>query len=111
MTSHTDEDSIPAPGRRVVLEPTPPGLWTLILGFSIAVLAPWFGFLVGSAMGAGDADANFSPLYLALFIGVVIGGIGVVIALLGGRRIYRDRRAASAADADAAQEATSGVDA
>lgn len=96
MTAHPDEDTIPPPGRRVVLEPTPPGLWTLILGFSMAVLAPLFGFLVGSAIGTGNDGDNLNPIYLALFVGVVLGGIGVLIALLGGRRMYRDRRAAHA---------------
>lgn len=104
MTDRSDEDTIPPPGRRVVLEPTPPGLWTLILGFSLAVLAPLFGFLVGSAIGTGDGGGDLSPIYLALFVGVVLGGVGVLIALLGGRRMYRDRRAARAAG-DRADEA------
>lgn len=104
------DDTIPAPGRRVVLEPTPPGLWTLILGFSIAVLAPLFGFLVGSSLGSGDGDADIDPIYLALFVGVLIGGVGVLIALVGGRRLYRDRRdgdrRAAEATADVAADST-----
>lgn len=77
----------PAPGRPVVLEATPPGLWQTLIGAMIAALAPMFGFLIGSSMGLGDGD-GLSPLHLGLFGGVVIGGCGALLALLGGRRLY-----------------------
>lgn len=86
MVSH-DDDAMPAPGRPVVLEPTAPGLWLTVVGGVVALLAPLFGFLIGSAMGAGDGS-TVSPVYLGLFGGVVIGGCGVLVALLGARRLY-----------------------
>lgn len=77
-------------GRRVILEPTPPGLWPLLLGVALAALAPMAGFLVGSAIGVGDDPAaEFDPMYLALFAGILVGGVGVVIAIAGGWRLWR----------------------
>lgn len=89
MTNKPD-DTIPPPGRPVLLEPTPPGLWAVILGATVAVLAPLFGFLVGAALGPGDGGTAMSPLFLWLFVGVIIGGVGVIAALTGGWRLYRD---------------------
>lgn len=79
----------PPPGRRVVLEPTPPGLWSILLGTSLAALGPLFGFLIGSAIGRAEEDAAFSPIALWLFIGIVVGAAGVVLAGWGGVRLWR----------------------
>ena len=83
------EQEVLPQGRRVRLEPTPPGLSPLILGVVIAALAPLFGFLIGSLMGPADDGATFLPIYWGLFGGVVIGGIGLVIALVGGMKLWR----------------------
>ncbi|HEY0950348.1 hypothetical protein [Nocardioides sp.] len=80
-----------APGRQVRLEPVRPGVWLIILGTVIAALGPLFGFLVGSMVGI-DEDADLDAIYLYLFAGIVVGGIGVGLALLGARRVLRDRR-------------------
>lgn len=85
----TASPDVPPPGRPVLLEATPPGFWALILGGSIMVLAPLFGFLIGTAKGPGDGNTVLSPIYLALFIGVIVGGCGGLVALLGGARLYR----------------------
>lgn len=79
-----------APGRPVRLVPTPRGFWMTLLGVVVAILAPLFGFLVGSASGMPEGDPMLSPLYWGLFVGVVIGGLGVVAAVLGGRRLWLD---------------------
>jgi len=64
----------PGTGRPVVLEPTPPGLWGVLLGVGLAALAPLFGFLIGGVLGRGDpAEGSFDPLALSLFIGIVVG--------------------------------------
>lgn len=76
-------------GRPVVLEPTPPGLWRALLGTAVAVLAPLFGFLVGGMIGAGTVGESVDPMFLSLFAGIVIGGIGVLVALSGGARLWR----------------------
>ncbi|HHU09077.1 MAG TPA: hypothetical protein GXZ60_03535 [Intrasporangiaceae bacterium] len=75
----------------MVLEPVQPGLWLIILGAIAAVLGPLFGFLGGSMIGQGDPEASVNPMFLALFTGIVIGGIGTVVAILGGLRLLRRR--------------------
>lgn len=88
-SAEAEIDSPLEPGRPVVLVPTPPGLWRLLLGIAVAALAPLLGFLWGGTFGPGDGDDAFSPIYLGLFLGVLVGGLGVVVALWGGVRLYR----------------------
>lgn len=88
VSAHGDDEAAPEPGRRVVLEPTPPGTWRALLGLGVAVLAPLFGFLVGGAFGAGEPGDEVDPMFLSLFIGIVIGGIGVLVALGGVARLW-----------------------
>jgi hypothetical protein len=87
MTSN--DIDMPEPGRRVVLEDTPPGLWRALLGGCLAVLAPLLGFLVGGVFGVGETTDAVDPMFLSLFIGIIIGGIGVLVALAGGARLWR----------------------
>lgn len=79
----------PSPGRRIVLEPTPPGLWAVLLGASVAALAPLGGFLIGGAVGTSDSQSANDPMFLALFVGMIVGGIGVLVAIFGGVRLWR----------------------
>lgn len=89
----TQPETQPEPGRPITLTPVPPGLWLVIGGAIVATLGPLFGFLVGSMLGS-DLDADgLSPIYLWLFIGFVVGGVGVVMLLLGVRRMLRLRAA------------------
>ena len=81
-----------APGRQIRLEPVRPGVWLIILGAVLAALGPLFGFLLGSMIGIDEGD-DLDAIYLYLFAGIVVGGIGVGLALLGTRRVLRDRRA------------------
>lgn len=83
-----NQDLAVAPGRPVRLVPTPSGFWMTLLGVATAVLAPLFGFLVGSASGMPEDNPLLSPMYWGLFVGVVIGGLGVVAAVIGGRRLW-----------------------
>lgn len=83
-----DSDPSIAPGRPVRLVPTPAGFWMTLLGAGTAVLAPFFGILVGSASGAPEGSPMLGPLYWGLFIGVIVGGFGVVAAVIGGRRLW-----------------------
>jgi len=99
MSSESETPTVTAPGtgRPVVLTPMPPGWWGVIGGGIIAALGPLFGFLIGSMIGPGSVDDDgLSPLYLWLFIGFVVGGLGIGLALLGARTIYRGRMAAEA---------------
>ena len=84
------------PGRPVRLAPTPPGFWRLLLGICVAALAPLFGFLGGSMIGSPDPGLLLGSLYWGLFTGFVIGGAGVAVAILGGRRLWLDHRARAA---------------
>ncbi|MDI6912075.1 hypothetical protein [Nocardioides sp.] len=92
MTTDHEHPGI-ASGRQIRLEPVRPGVWLIILGVVLAALGPLFGFLLGSMIGIDEGD-DIDAIYLYLFAGIVIGGIGVGVALLGARRVLRDRRAA-----------------
>ena len=67
-------------------EPVAPGQWMTILGLVIAVLAPLAGFLGGSSTGA---VARENALGVWLITGLVIGGLGVLVAFIGGQRWWR----------------------
>lgn len=84
-----DEAADPSAGRPVVLEPTPPGFWRTLLGAGVAVLAPLFGFLIGGMIGAGAVGDKVDPMALSLFIGIAVGGIGLLVAVSGGARLWR----------------------
>lgn len=89
----TQPDARPESGRPVTLTPVQPGLWLVIGGAIVAALGPLFGFLLGSILGS-DLDADgLSPIYLWLFIGFVVGGIGIAMLLVGVRRMLRLRAA------------------
>ncbi|PRY29937.1 hypothetical protein [Pseudosporangium ferrugineum] len=92
MTTDPDLDPGPGEGRPIQLTPVPPGVWLVILGSGVAVLAPLFGFLIGSLLGTGNRALGMSPIFLFLFLGFLVAGGGLGLALLGVRRILRDRR-------------------
>jgi hypothetical protein len=79
-------------GRQVTLTPVPPGIWLIIGGSVVAALGPLFGFLIGSMLDSTTDTGDLSPIYVFLFIGIVVGGLGVGAVLLGIRRVIRDRR-------------------
>lgn len=83
------DDRASGDGRPVVLEPTPPGMWGMMLGTAVAVLAPLFGFLVGGMFGPGTTGDTVDPMFLSLFTGIVIGGVGLLVAIAGGARLWR----------------------
>ncbi|MGV0579231.1 hypothetical protein ABQF17_07510 [Mycolicibacterium elephantis] len=89
MTSAPPEQEPLDDGRPVVLEPTPPGMWPTLLGLAVAVLAPLFGFLVGGMFGPGTIGDTVDPMFLSLFAGIVIGGIGLLVAFAGGARWWK----------------------
>ena len=92
-TTDTARDTIPAPGRPVRLVPVAPGFWMTTLGVCIAALAPLFGFLIGVMNGRPQGEVILGPLYWGLFTGVVIGGMGVLLAVAGGVRLWRHNKA------------------
>jgi uncharacterized membrane protein len=92
--SAANETSTIEPGRPVRLVPTPVGFWRLVLGLCITTLAPLFGFLYGSMRGA-DPDAAMPPMYWGLFIGFVIGGLGLAMAIVGAWKLWTASRRGS----------------
>lgn len=93
-------DSAP-PGRPVVLVPTPPGFWMAVIGVCMAAISPLFGFLVGTILGTPAGDQVFGPAFLGLFIGIGFGALGVVAAIVGGRRLWQDMHRADRAEPQA----------
>ncbi|MDI2099530.1 hypothetical protein [Ruicaihuangia caeni] len=87
----SDDTALP-PGRPIRLAPLPPGLWGLLLGAGVALLAPLMGFLIGSIIGPGDTQAAINPMFLALFAGIVIGAGGAIWALVSALRLIRHVR-------------------
>ncbi|ULE35488.1 hypothetical protein K3G64_04870 [Mycobacterium sp. IDR2000157661] len=73
----------------MVLEPNPPGLWRALLGSAVAALGPLFGFLIGGTFGAGTTGDSIDPMFLSLFVGILVGGVGVLVAFSGGARLWR----------------------
>lgn len=84
-------------GDHVTSRPSPEnrddrGLWQVALGAVLAVLAPLAGFLGGSMQGSSGTAVDVDPLLAWLIGGLAVGGIGVVIACLGGLRWHRSNR-------------------
>ena len=107
-----DDQSVSAPstptqsgetrGRQIRLEPLPPGMWGVVLGVALGVLAPLGGFLIGSILGPGALGAPIAPMFLSLFVGIVIGALGILAAMFAGYRLVRHLRVARGS----AEEAT-----
>ncbi|UNX54879.1 hypothetical protein MF406_00835 [Georgenia sp. TF02-10] len=66
-----------------------PGIRLVIGGVIVAVLAPLFGFLGGSMAGTSGTGDLADPVYLFLVGGIVIGGVGAVVAIVSGLRLAR----------------------
>ena len=95
--SDTSLDALPSTGRPVRLEPTAPGFWMVTLGVCVAALSPLFGCLVGVMSKRPTSDEAIDPLYLGLFSGVIVGGLGVALAVFGGIRLWRHHQVAKPA--------------
>ena len=61
----------------------------IIIGTAVALFAPLTGFLGGTIVGPSGAVGDLDPLFLWLFVGMVIGGIGGVVAIMGALRWTR----------------------
>lgn len=67
----------------------PPGIAAIIVGGALAVFAPLAGFLGGTMVGSSGGVGELDPLFLWLFGGMIIGGIGGVVAIMGALRWNR----------------------
>ena len=61
----------------------------MVLGSVLAVLGPLGGFLAGSMIGLSKELGEFDAMFIAMFSGLFLGGIGAVVAGLGLLRYAR----------------------
>jgi hypothetical protein len=59
------------------------GIQMMILGAVVAVLAPLGGFLGGSMVGPAREMGDFDAMFVWMFAGLLVGGVGAVLVLLG----------------------------
>ena len=64
------------------------GVRLIVVGAVVALLAPLAGFLGGTMVGSSTVG-DFDPLFVWLFVGMVVGGIGGVVAIIGALRWNR----------------------
>lgn len=102
--SDTSLEAAAPPGRPIRLEPTAPGFWMTAIGVCIAALSPLFGFLIGVMSERPQGDEAIDPLYLGLFTGVIVGGVGVALAVLGGIRLWKHYKALNPTEPEPAVE-------
>ena len=65
------------------------GVRSIVIGAIVALLAPLAGFLGGTMVGSSGTVGDLDPLFLWLFVGMVVGGIGGVVAIMGALRWNR----------------------
>ena len=68
------------------------GIRMMVLGAVLAVLAPLAGFLTGSIVGPSRSMGDYGAMFVAMFLGLLVGGIGAVVVLLGLLRWNRATR-------------------
>lgn len=59
------------------------GIRMMVLGAVLAVLAPLGGFLAGSIVGPSRSLGDYDAMFVWMFAGLLVGGIGAVVVLLG----------------------------
>lgn len=86
-----DRTPVEEDGRQIRLIPLAPGFWMVLLGAGAMVLGPLFGFLVGTTLGAERKTLDTNSIFLFLFTGFIVAGLGLGVVLLGVRRIMSNR--------------------
>ena len=66
----------PGPGRARAVQ-------MMVIGSILAVLGPLGGFLAGSMIGLSRRLGEYDAMFIAMFAGLMVGGVGAVIAMLG----------------------------
>jgi hypothetical protein len=64
-------------------------LQVMVLGAVLAVLGPLGGFLAGSMIGPAREVGEYDAMFVAMFAGLLVGGIGAVLAGLAALRFLR----------------------
>ena len=65
------------------------GIRLVVFGTLIAVFAPLAGFLGGTMVGSTGSVTELDPLFVWLFLGLMVGGVGAILAIVGGLRWVR----------------------
>ncbi len=68
------------------------GIQMMVVGAVVAVLAPLGGFLGGSMVGPARQVGDLDAMFVWMFVGLLVGGIGAVVVLLGVLRWSRASR-------------------
>lgn len=78
-------------GRQIQLLPVPPGFWSIVMGAGAMTLGPLFGFLIGTMIGTEPELAGMNAIFLSLFVGFIVAGVGLGAVLLGVRTVLAHR--------------------
>lgn len=68
-----------------------PGMWFMVLGGVLALLGPLAGFLVGSIVGSAREVGGIEARFASMFVGLLLGGVGVVVIAMGILRWHHSR--------------------
>ena len=58
----------------------------MLIGAFVGIFAPIAGFLGGTIVGVDQTVGGLEPLFVWLFVGMIIGMIGVAVGILGALR-------------------------
>ena len=58
----------------------------MLIGGFVGIFAPIFGFLGGTMVGVDQTVGGLEPLFVWLFVGMIVGMLGVAVGILGALR-------------------------
>ncbi|MDY7527409.1 MULTISPECIES: hypothetical protein [unclassified Cryobacterium] len=61
----------------------------MLIGVLVGLFGPIGGFLGGTIVNADHTIAGLEPLFVWLFLGMTVGGIGVTVGIIGALRWVR----------------------
>ncbi|TFC01006.1 hypothetical protein E3O42_11000 [Cryobacterium adonitolivorans] len=76
-------------GSQTPRQPSTRGIRSVVFGTLVAVFAPLAGFLGGTIVGSTGSMTELDPLFVWLFLGLIVGGAGAILAIVGALRWIR----------------------
>ncbi|TFB88281.1 hypothetical protein E3O44_06345 [Cryobacterium algoricola] len=61
----------------------------MLIGVLVGLFGPIGGFLAGTIVSADHTVAGLEPLFVWLFVGMLVGGAGVAVGIIGALRWVR----------------------
>ncbi|MBC7442009.1 MAG: hypothetical protein H7311_05755 [Ramlibacter sp.] len=58
----------------------------MLIGAFVGIFAPIAGFLGGTIVGVDQTVGGLEPLFVWLFVGMIVGLLGVAVGILGALR-------------------------